>query len=87
MVVHRRVCHEGSTYLRLILTNNPSTWSTVWRVIWGDHPHVHLTDTMTQQQIKEMQCVALVDYRKGLLTKTQLLNIIYRLDRKSFISL
>lgn len=42
---------------------------------------------MTQQQIKELQCVALVDYHKGLLTKTQLLNIIYRLDRKSFVSL
>lgn len=42
---------------------------------------------MTQQQIKELQCVALADYHKGLITKEQLLNIIHRLDRRSFISL
>ena len=42
---------------------------------------------MTQQQIKELQCVALADFHKGLLTRTQLLNIIHRLDRKSLVSL
>ena len=45
----------------------------------------YLTDTMTQQQIKELQCVALADYHKGLITRTQLLNIVHTLDRKSFI--
>ena len=40
---------------------------------------------MTQQQIKELQCVALADYHKGLITRTQLLNIVHTLDRKSFI--
>ena len=40
---------------------------------------------MTQQQIKEMQLIALSDHRKGLITKTQLLNIIHQLDRKSFV--
>ena len=45
----------------------------------------YLTDTMTQQQIKELQCVALADYHKGLISRTQLLNIVHLLDRKSFI--
>jgi len=40
---------------------------------------------MTQSQIRELQCVALRDFHKGLITRTQLLNIIYQLDRKSFI--
>ena len=40
---------------------------------------------MTNEQIKELQCVAISDFHKGLITKEQLLNIIYRLDRISFI--
>jgi len=40
---------------------------------------------MTQQQIKDLQIVALSDYHKGLITRTQLLNIVHLLDRKSFI--
>lgn len=40
---------------------------------------------MTQQQVKDLQLVALSDYHKGLLTKEQLLNIVHLLDRKSFI--
>jgi len=43
-------------------------------------------DDVTQSQIRELQCVALADYRKGLITRTQLLNIIHRLDRISFIT-
>ena len=40
---------------------------------------------MTQQQIKDLQVTALHDYHKGLITRTQLLNIVHLLDRKSFI--
>jgi len=40
---------------------------------------------MSQQEIKELQSIALSDYHKGLITRTQLLNIIHILDRKSFI--
>ena len=40
---------------------------------------------MTQQQIRELQLVAIQDYRKRLITRTQLVNIVYQLDRKSFI--
>ena len=40
---------------------------------------------MTQQQIKDLQVVALRDYHKGLITRTQLLNIIHQLDRRSFV--
>jgi len=49
------------------------------------HPHCLSHGHMTQQQIKELQCVALADYHKGLITRTQLLNIVHTLDRKSFI--
>ena len=41
---------------------------------------------MTQAQVRELQVTALRDYHKGLLTKEQLLNIIHRLDRISFVS-
>ena len=41
---------------------------------------------MTQQQIKELQTTALRDYHKGLITRDQLLNIIHKLDRRSFVS-
>ena len=40
---------------------------------------------MTQQEIKNLQVTALHDYHKGLITRTQLLNIVHLLDRKSFI--
>ena len=40
---------------------------------------------MTQEHIRELQLVALQDYKKKLITKQQLVNIIYLLDRKSFI--
>ena len=40
---------------------------------------------MTQQQIRELQLVALRDHHKGLITRTQLLNIIHQLDRRSFV--
>ena len=51
---------------------------------------VYLTDTiwfllMTQREIKDLQVTAINDYRKGLITRTQLLNIVHLLDRKSFI--
>ena len=51
---------------------------------------VYLTDTiwfslMTQAEIKDLQVTALHDYHKGLITRTQLLNIVHLLDRKSFI--
>ena len=39
---------------------------------------------MTHKEIKDLQVQAIVDHRKGLLTKEQLLNIIHLLDRKSF---
>ncbi len=42
---------------------------------------------MTQAQVRELQVTALSDYHKGLITRTQLLKIIYRLDRISFVSL
>ena len=41
---------------------------------------------MTQVQVRELQVTALRDYHKGLITRTQLLNIIHRLDRISFVS-
>ena len=41
---------------------------------------------MTQARITELQDVALRDYHKGLITRTQLINIINRLDRISFIN-
>lgn len=40
---------------------------------------------MTQREIKDLQVTAINDYRKGLITRTQLLNIVHLLDRKSFI--
>ena len=40
---------------------------------------------MTQQQIRELQLVAIEDYKKRLITRTQLVNIVHQLDRKSFI--
>ena len=40
---------------------------------------------MTQQQIRELQLVAIQDYKKRLITRTQLVNIVHQLDRKSFI--
>ena len=40
---------------------------------------------MTQQQIRELQLVAMQDYKKKLITKEQLVNIVHLLDRKSFI--
>ena len=51
---------------------------------------VYLTHTiwfllMTQREIKDLQVTAINDYRKGLITRTQLLNIVHLLDRKSFI--
>ena len=39
---------------------------------------------MTQQENKNLQVTALHDYHKGLITRTQLLNIVHLLDRKSF---
>lgn len=38
---------------------------------------------MTQKEIKELQAIALRDFHKGLITRTQLLNIVHRLDRVS----
>ena len=40
---------------------------------------------MTQREIKDLQVTALRDYHKGLISRTQLLNIVHLLDRKSFI--
>ena len=40
---------------------------------------------MTQQQIRELQLTAIQDYKKKLITKEQLVSIVYLLDRKSFI--
>ena len=40
---------------------------------------------LTQSQIRELQLVAMQDYKKGLLTRTQLVNIVHQLDRKSVI--
>jgi len=40
---------------------------------------------MTQQQVRDLQLVAIEDYRKGLISRTQLINIVHLLDRKSFI--
>jgi len=37
----------------------------------------------TTQELKDLEATAIRDYRRGLLTKTQLLNIIHRLDRIS----
>jgi len=56
----------------------------------GSPSVVYLTDTiwfllMTQAEIKDLQVTALRDYHKGLITRTQLLNIVHLLDRKSFI--
>mgnify|MGYP003338946255 CR=1 FL=1 len=40
---------------------------------------------MTQQQIRQLQLTAIEDYKKKLITKEQLVNIVHLLDRKSFI--
>lgn len=40
---------------------------------------------MTQAQIRQLQLTAIEDYKKKLITKQQLLNIVYLLDRKSLI--
>ena len=40
---------------------------------------------MTQEQIRQLQLTAIEDYKKKLITKQQLLNIVYLLDRKSLI--
>ena len=37
----------------------------------------------TSQQLKELEQLYLKDYKRGLLTRRQLLNMIYRLDRIS----
>jgi hypothetical protein len=37
----------------------------------------------TTQELKDLEATAIRDYQRGLLTKTQLLNIIHRLDRIS----
>lgn len=37
----------------------------------------------TQQSLKQLEEQALHDHRRGLITRTQLLNIIHRLDRIS----
>ena len=37
----------------------------------------------TAQELKDLEATAIRDYQRGLLTKTQLLNIIHRLDRIS----
>lgn len=39
--------------------------------------------TFNHDTLQALQQQALADYGKGLLTRTQLLNIIYRLDRIS----
>ncbi len=41
---------------------------------------------MTQEQIRQLQLVAIEDYKKKLINKQQLLNIVHLLDRKSFIN-
>ena len=38
---------------------------------------------MNEQTLKELEDQALRDHKRGLLTRTQLLNIIHRLDRLS----
>ena len=40
----------------------------------------------TTQELKDLEVTAIRDYQRGLLTKTQLLNIIHRLDRISHIN-
>jgi vacuolar-type H+-ATPase subunit I/STV1 len=40
---------------------------------------------MTQEHIRQLQLVAMQDYKKKLITKQQLVNIVHLLDRKSFI--
>ena len=37
----------------------------------------------TTQELKELEATAIRDRQRGLLTQTQLLNIIHRLDRIS----
>ena len=37
----------------------------------------------TTQELKELEATAIRDRQRGLLTRTQLLNIIHRLDRIS----
>ena len=39
--------------------------------------------TRTHTALKELELIYLEDYKKGLLTRTQLLNILHRLDRIS----
>lgn len=35
--------------------------------------------------LRQLQSAAIRDYHKGLLTKQQLLNLVWRLDRQSFV--
>lgn len=37
----------------------------------------------TQHKLKELEALYLSDYKRGLLSRTQLLNLIHRLDRIS----
>jgi hypothetical protein len=38
---------------------------------------------MNEQTLKDLEAVAIKDHQRGLITRTQLLNIIHRLDRIS----
>jgi len=40
---------------------------------------------MNEQTLQQLEQQALKDHRRGLITRTQLLNIIHRLDRISHI--
>lgn len=53
-------------------------------VIWGTHT-LALFMRYTPQQLKNLELTYLKDYERGLLTRTQLLNMLHRLDRISHI--
>jgi len=40
----------------------------------------------THKQLRELEAQAIEDHRRGLLTRAQLLRIIHRLDRISWIT-